>query len=513
MTDKPTQPVDSFDEAAEQPVTAAGAPVRKDWGAWALKNKMYIFGALCALIMLAGGAWIWMAEAEAQNAAPGIAGSTNSMGQVVSSPVIADPAAPTDALDQKAMDEASARYQAEKLGPDELLQQQQQAVGYNDTVGVAAMRRAQREEQQQKRAQQNMIRDEYVREARRRNTDTVMVTRRDPSTGQYTQRRETVYRSRAYSAGSSGFVGGGAGPSAAPKERPRPTRDKDGTPFETNDDVNELLAGAGVAVQQSYEKMTGRRFRPLDRPHNVDPNVKAGLQYVPGMDGFNTVKFRGSNADPEEDMEQVLTPDVFFRCLINGHQQVRTGSVVLLRLSEDATIGGVVYPRNMVFAAVASVESNRVALSIDRMGPYRVKAEVFNYNYMPGIMIDPEKRPKPEGGVGIASGMQQSGTAELSAAIDRSVSAANSPLGIAGRMGTAMIQRLPQGGRKLREVLLPDGYPVLITTSKASGASAAPARAAAGGPTGQDGNPFQSPFMAGQGIGGYNGQTRAGSGY
>jgi hypothetical protein len=497
------------DEAAA-PEAVVTHPVKKDWGAWALKNKMYIFGGLVVIIMLACGGWVWLATQDAQASAPGIAGSTSSMNNVVSAPVVVDPAAPTDALDQKAAEEQSAKYGSVAPGPDEFLAQQNAASGsgLQDTAALASFRRAQRQEAQQKRAQQNQIRDEYVATAKERNTVTEMETRRDPSTGQYTQQPVKVHRSQAY---SSDFVGAGANYGAA-RPKARPVRDRDGTPFETNDDVNEMLAGAGVGVQENYEKMTGRRYRPLDRPGTMDANAKAAMMYVPGLDGFNTVKYRGATADPTDELEQALVPDVFYRCLINGHQTVRTGSVVLLRLSEDATIGGVVFPRNMVFAAVASVESNHVALLIDRLGPHRVKAEVFNYNYMPGIMIDPEKRPKPEGGQSMASGMQQSGFQEMSAAIDRSASAANSPTGIAGRMGVAMINRIPPAGRKLREVLLPDGYPVLITTSLKAAGGSAPARTAAGGPTGQSGNPMQSPFMSGVGIGGYSGQPQQAGG-
>lgn len=504
---------DSFDNEPTAPEVVATAPVKKDWGAWAVKNKMYVFGALVLVIMLACGGWIWMATQEAEASAPGIAASTSSMNSVVGAPVVVDPAAPTDALDQKAADEQSAKYGggAAAPGPDEFLAQQNAATGsgMRDTAALGSFRRAQRLEAQQKRAQQNQIRDEYVATAKERNTVTELETRRDPSTGQYTQQPVKVHRSQAY---SNDFVGAGSGTGAV-RKKPRPVRDRDGVPFETNDDVNEMLAGAGVAVQENYEKMTGRRYRPLDRPGTMDATAKAAMMYVPGMDGFNTVKYRGATADPADELEQALVPDVFYRCLINGHQNVRTGSVVLLRLSEDASIGGIVFPRNMVFAAVASVESNHVALIIDRLGPHRVKAEVFNYNYMPGIMIDPEKRPKPEGGQSMASGMQQSGFQEMSSAIDRSASAANSPTGIAGRMGVAMINRIPPAGRKLREVLLPDGYPVLITTSIKAAGGSAPARTAAGGPTGQDGNPMQSPFMSGVGMGGYSGQPRSTSGY
>ena len=36
--------------------------------------------------------------------------------------------------------------------------------------------------------------------------------------------------------------------------------------------------------------------------------------------------------------QPALVPDVFFKCVINGEQKVRAGSVVILRLLEDAVV-------------------------------------------------------------------------------------------------------------------------------------------------------------------------------
>ena len=62
--------------------------------------------------------------------------------------------------------------------------------------------------------------------------------------------------------------------------------------------------------------------------------------------------------------------------------------------------------------------------------------------------------------------LQQQTTQELSTAIDRSASAANSVVGVGGRIVANVLSR-PKTRTKLRDVLLPDGYPILITTAAA----------------------------------------------
>jgi hypothetical protein len=160
-----------------------------------------------------------------------------------------------------------------------------------------------------------------------------------------------------------------------------------------------------------------------------------------------------------------LTPDVFFKCVINGEQKVRTGSVVLLRLQEDAVVSGVTFPKNSVFAGIASVGTNNVMLEVNRLGPTRVAASIYDYNYLPGIMIDPVKRVAKDASLA-GQDLQQQSMQEVSTAIDRSASAANSVVGVGGRVAMNVLSR-PKTRTKLREVLLPDGYPILITTAAA----------------------------------------------
>jgi len=163
--------------------------------------------------------------------------------------------------------------------------------------------------------------------------------------------------------------------------------------------------------------------------------------------------------------QQELVPDVFFKCVINGEQKVRTGSVVMLRLQEDAVVSGVTFPKNSIFAGMASVGTNNVTLEVNRLGPTRVAAQIYDYNYMPGIMIDPVKRVAKHASMA-GQDLQQQSTQEVSTAIDRSASAANSVVGVGGRVVMGVLAR-PKTRTKLRDVLLPDGYPILITTAAA----------------------------------------------
>lgn len=375
--------------------------------------------------------------------------------------------------------------------------------------------------------QRNDYRTAAANVARANNEDSVTVTMRDPNTGQFVQKRVARQRvpldrrQRTARQGGNSYRRSSSFSEVTPQNQyasqqpqqqlaPRPTHAPDGTPYETNDEINLMIAGLPTDVQAQYERMSGRRYRPLpanvQQQGNASRDRRSEMAYIPGMDGFNTIRYRGSNASQEE---ETPIPDIFFRCAVLGTQQIRTGSVVELRLQEDATFDGITYPRNMVFSALASVETNRVMLDIQRMGPHKVKVETFNYAYMPGIMIDPGKRASPTG-ASMAEGLQQGGFNEISQAIGQSQQAANSWQGIAGRVGVTLISRVPRAGQKLRQVTLPDGYPLLL--SKASGGLQRGGQALQQGgvnsPTGlqgQSGNPMQSLLMSGQGQGGYQG--------
>ncbi|MDU0372092.1 conjugative transposon protein TraM [Hymenobacter endophyticus] len=503
-----TTPVDPA--AAASVSTSPAAAPRKDWKAWAKKNWMLLGAGSLVVVFVGLYLWVQSAVNDMAGTGPTVAGSTEHIeGEVLNNEVVMPQSGDkTKSYDDLAAQEYNASP-AQQVTVDELQAQQRAALGLDSVE-------ARKQEKKRISAEQAIARDEIARTARNRNMDTVVVTARDPHTGQYTQRRQAYHRTPATN--SAGFVGGsGSGggsynggsryarPTAARTAR-RPLRDRDGALYETNDEVNAMLREGGPDVQKAYERMTGRRYRPLDSDVELSEQNRKAMQYVPGMDGFYTVKYRGRTASPADDAENAVAADPFYRAVISGTQNVRSGSVVLLRFDEDVTLQGVPFPRNQLMAAVVSVETNRVTFQIDRIGPYRIAAQVYNTYYMPGIMIDPSKRAPAESQQGFGQTAMSSGLNDLSSSIDRSQSAANSVQGIAGRMGVTMLQRMPQRGRKLREVLLPDGYPVLITVASQDAAGSPAQRST--GPIGQDGNPLQSSFMSGNGQGGYAGQER-----
>ncbi|MGI4734266.1 MAG: conjugative transposon protein TraM [Janthinobacterium lividum] len=412
------------------------------------KNWMAVAGLL--VVVLIGGLFLWLKsakEAAQRDTEPVAAASANIEPTIASAEqappmATASPVAQAEAQRRAELDAANAPARA---STDEVAE-----VFAVDTTGQAT-RRKRRAASAQSSARRQAEADRIAAA----DVDTVETTVQDPATGSYRAQTLVVPRRPR--------VGGGARRVArAPRTRNLlPSVDADGTPFETDPDVLAMLSTSPPETRASYERMTGKRFRdPAVAAQQLANRVNA-----PGRDGFNTVKVGNSSRMMAQGAQQSLTPDVFFQCVINGEQKVRSGSVVILRLLEDAVISGVTFPKNMVFAAVANVGTNSVELVITRLGPTRVDAQIYDFNYMPGIMIDPAKR--------IAKDAQQAGndlqtqtTRELSTAIDRSASAANSVTGVAGRIGATMLSR-PRTRTKLRDVLLPDGYPILITSSAA----------------------------------------------
>lgn len=293
-------------------------------------------------------------------------------------------------------------------------------------------------------------------------TDTVETTVRDPATGAYRAETLVVPRRRVAAASRSSKTG-----ARAPA---LPAYDTDGTPFETDPSILAMLGSAPPETRVAYERMTGKRYRDPAQLAQAIANSTATTKASAVSDGFNTIKLGNASRMMAASAQRQAAaaqpqPDVFFKCSIHGEQRVRSNSIVLLRLQEPAVIGGVTFPKNTVFAGVANVETNRVTLTVDRLGAYQVAAQLFDYNYMPGITIDPEKRIAKDANQGYQT-IQQQSTQELGMAIDRSASAANSLTGVGGRVAASVLSR-PKTKTKLRDVLLPDGYPLLITTAAA----------------------------------------------
>ena len=359
------------------------------------------------------------------------------------------PPAPTDVLEQK---QAAARQAGvQTLGavatPDQLARGM--AV---DTVGQAALRRR----------TALVATERQARAAANRATlpppDSTEVTAVDAQTGAYRAVRipvvQTGGRSASYGSDTRRHLRASARPRFAP----------DGVPYEQNDDVLDMLDAAPAASRASYEQMTGRRYFDRRAAVRAGGAASSGQNGAMAYDAFGTIKAGSYRYAADNGTQAQLQPDIFYKAVINGEQKIRTGSVVLLRLVEDAVISGQTFPKNLVFAGVASVETNHVAIRISRLGPTRVAADIYDYHYLPGLMIDPQKRQPLPAGDNPLNDARAIGSQEVGLAIDRSASAANSVVGVGGRVAAAMVGRASTPRQKLRDVRLPDSYPVLITT-------------------------------------------------
>ncbi|WP_171025794.1 conjugative transposon protein TraM [Hymenobacter jeollabukensis] len=408
------------------------------------------------LVLIIGGLLLWLKAAQRaaqQEREPVAAASANIEPEIPS----VETAPPVPAASPSAQIEAQRRAEQDaQSAPARTTDQDVVDVFAVDTTGLALRKRR----RAQAAAQAASRRAEAARLAAA-DVDTIETTIQDPATGSYRAQTLVVPRRRLTAGGGSGRRAG-AGSGWAGRSLV-PARDVDGTPFETDPDVLAMLGSSPPETRAAYERMTGKRYR--------DPNQTAQLLATrlnaPGLNGFSTVKVGNSARMMAQgsQREQQLASDVFFKCVINGEQKVRTGSVVILRLLEDAVISGVTFPKNMVFACVATVGTNNVTLEVNRLGPTRVQADIYDFNYMPGIMIDPVKRVAREANMA-SHELQQQTTQEISTAIDRSASAANSVVGVGGRVAASVLSR-PKTRTRLRDVLLPDGYPILITTAAA----------------------------------------------
>jgi len=449
-----------FDTDNEQPQRQREepTPVKLTPGQMLLKNWLPL--SLLLVLLLFGGLFLWLksaTEAARSQSEPVAAASANiepEIGSVEQKPPVSA-ASPTTQMEQQRRAEMDAAAAPARPTDADVVE-----VFAVDTVG-----RGQRLKNRAAAAQAAVRRQREQERLAALNVDTIETTVQDPQTGSYSARTVIVPRRRV-SAGSSAHSSRVRAVTNTGARRPTnglPAYDVDGTPFETDPDVLAMLSTSPPATRASYERMTGKRYRD---PAVAAQQIAANANGAGGADGFNTVKVgNSSRMMAQGNQQQTLVPDVFFKCVVNGEQKVRSGSVVILRLLEDAVVSGVTFPKNLVFAAVAEVGTNSVNLTVDRLGPTRVAAQIYDFNYMPGIMIDPAKKIKKDAMMA-GNDLQRQTTQELSTAIDRSASAANSVVGVGGRIMSNVLSR-PRTQTRLRDVLLPDGYPILITTAAA----------------------------------------------
>ena len=420
-----------------------------------LLRSNWIAVAFALVLLVGGGLYLWLrsaTQAAQQNKEVVAAASENIEPEIKAAPKApAEAVSPSVQMEQQRRQDQEAQNAPARPNTDEVAE-----VFAVDTTGQA-LRRKRRLAAVASSARR---RQEAARVAAA-DVDTIETTIQDATTGSYRSETMIVPRRRPGQVAGSAARRASAGAARGIGRGLLPANDTDGTPFETDPDVLAMLGSSPPETRAAYERMTGKRFRDPRAAAQTLAN-RAGAS---GMDGFNTVKVGNSARMMAQGNQAELAPDVFFKCVINGEQKVRTGSVVMLRLQEDAVVSGVTFPKNSVFAGIASVGTNNVMLEVNRLGPTRVAAQIYDYNYMPGIMIDPVKRVAKDASAA-GNDLQQQSTQEVSTAIDRSASAANSVVGVGGRVAMGILSR-PKTRTKLRDVLLPDGYPILITTAAA----------------------------------------------
>jgi hypothetical protein len=451
---QPVYPAGDTTASASQPPAASNstpnpaAPARPSIGELARRHWLPLLvgiGLLTAVTLFFYARSL--SREVAQQASPVAATSQNLEPTIAPATPEAAPA-PTDVLEQK---QAAAR-QAGAQQPGNVPTPDQLAGGMAvDTMGQAALRRrtAQASAERHARAAANR--------AALLPPDSTEVTAVDAQMGAYRAVRipvvQTGGRRGDYGADPRRHLRAGARPRTAP----------DGVLYEQNDDVLDMLDAASPASRTSYEQMTGRRYFDRRAALRAGGAAPAAVSNVPGYDAFGTIKAGNFRYAADNGQAQLL-PDIFYKAVVNGEQKIRTGSVVLLRLVEDAVISGQTFPKNLVFAGVASVETNHVAIRISRLGPTRVAAEIYDNHNLPGLMIDPQKRQPLPAAENPLNDARAIGAQEVGLAIDRSASAANSVVGVGGRVAAALVGRASTPRQKLRDVRLPDGYPVLLTT-------------------------------------------------
>lgn len=424
-----------------------------------LLRKNWMAVALGLLLLVGGGLYLWLrsaTQAAQQNKEVVAAASEN-----IEPEIKAAPKAPTEAvapsvqMEQQRRQDQEAQNAPARPNTDEMVE-----VFAVDTTGQALRRK-----RRLAAASASLRRRQEAARVAAADVDTIETTLQDPTTGSYHSETMIVPRRRPGQVAGTAARRASAGTARGISRGLLPANDTDGTPFETDPDVLAMLGSSPPETRAAYERMTGKRYRDPAAAAQTMANRSNALANMPGADGFNTVKVGNSSRMMAQGNQQELVPDVFFKCVINGEQKVRTGSVVMLRLQEDAVVSGVTFPKNSIFAGIASVGTNNVTLEVNRLGPTRVAAQIYDYNYMPGIMIDPVKRVAKDASAA-GNDLQRQSTQEVSTAIDRSASAANSAVGVGGRVLLGVLSR-PTTRTKLRDVLLPDGYPILITTAAA----------------------------------------------
>ncbi|UZS00065.1 conjugative transposon protein TraM [Chondrinema litorale] len=78
----------------------------------------------------------------------------------------------------------------------------------------------------------------------------------------------------------------------------------------------------------------------------------------------------------------------FAKAVIHNKQQIKSSSEVWLRFVEDATFEGNTYKKNTVFRGRASLNGNKIMISINNINGKSVDCEVYDNDYTVGIILE-----------------------------------------------------------------------------------------------------------------------------
>jgi hypothetical protein len=100
-------------------------------------------------------------------------------------------------------------------------------------------------------------------------------------------------------------------------------------------------------------------------------------------DGFYTIK-AGNQA--ERAGAEKADEHIFVKALIHGDQKIKGGGTVCLRLLEQATFGGSVYPKNTIlYGRINGGMNGRVQIAISQVKASKVHLSVYDQDYREGI--------------------------------------------------------------------------------------------------------------------------------
>lgn len=94
-------------------------------------------------------------------------------------------------------------------------------------------------------------------------------------------------------------------------------------------------------------------------------------------DGFGKSTEVESNEEKTES-KPVKTQVIMYKAVIHGDQNVVAQSIVKIRLTEDAEIDGIHFPKHTIGYGSVKFGKNRVVIDIHKLGDYEINAKVFD---------------------------------------------------------------------------------------------------------------------------------------